>query len=158
MTENYLSILEDSLKEKLEITAKIREYNSLQSEALQSEQVDLEKFDMCADEKSKLIERLTTLDKGFETLYRKIAGELKENRQKYGAQIKRLQELITRVTEDSMTIQAQEARNKKLVEEYFQRERSNIGQSRKSSKAAYDYYRNVNKLNAVTPQYMDSKK
>ncbi len=158
MTENYLSILEDSLKEKLEITAKIREYNSLQSEALQSEQADLEKFDKCADEKSKLIERLTTLDKGFETLYQKIAGELKENRQKYGAQIKHLQELITRVTEDSMTIQAQEARNKKMVEEYFRRERSNIGQSRRNSKAAYDYYRNVNKLNSVAPQYLDSKK
>lgn len=158
MTENYLSILEESLKEKLQITAKIREYNSLQSEVLQSEKVELIKFDEYADEKSRLIERLTALDKGFETLYQKIAAELKENREKYGTQIKRIQELIARVTEESMTIQAQEARNKKLVEEYFHRERTSIGQSRKNSKAAYDYYKNVSKLNTVTSQYMDSKK
>ena len=158
MTENYLNILEESLKEKLQITAKIREYNSLKSDVFQSEKVDLAKFDEYVDEKSKLIEKLNTLDKGFETLYEKIAGELKENREKYGAQIKRLQELIARVTEDSMTIQAQEARNKKLVEEYFHRERVNIRQSRKNSKAAYDYYKNGNKLNSLSPQYMDSKK
>ena len=74
------------------------------------------------------------------------------------ADLERLQQLVTEVTETSVTIQAQEARNKKLIENFFRKEREGIRVGRQSSKAAYDYYKNMNRSSVVPPQFMDSKK
>lgn len=158
MTGKYLNVLEGSLEKKLQIMAKLQEYNMSQQEIFQAQEVELEKFDEYVDKKSELIEELTSLDSGFEALYQNVSEELQGNREKYAAQIKRLQELVTRVTEESVAIQAQEARNKKLVEDYFRKERANIAQSRKNVKAAYDYYKNMSHSDIAPPQFMDSKK
>lgn len=157
MTENYLNILEESLEKKLQIMAKIREYNQGQQQIFQAQEVELAKFDEYVDKKSELIQELTDLDNGFETLYQNVSEELQGNREKYAPQIQRLQELVTRVTEESVAIQAQEARNKKLVEDYFRKERINIAQNRKNSKAAFDYYKSMSHSDAAPPQFLDSK-
>lgn len=157
MTEKYLNVLEESLEKKLQILAKLKEYSQCQQEVFQAEEVKPEKFDEYADRKSELIDELTALDSGFETLYENVSRELQDNRDAYAEQIKRMQGLVTKVTEESVAIQAQEARNKKLVEEYFRKERAGIAQSRKNSKAVYDYYKSVNKPGAMSPRFMDSK-
>lgn len=157
MTENYLKVLEESLEKKLRIMAKIREYNLEQEQIFRASSADLEKFDEYVDKKGELIEELTALDNGFEKLYRNVSAELQGNREKYAAQIKRLQELVAEVTEESVSIQAQEARNKKLVEDFFRRERFNLAQSRKTSKAAYDYYKSMSHSDVAPPQFLDSK-
>lgn len=157
MTENYLNILEESLQKKLQVMKKIQDYNLRQQEIFRSDNVELDKFDEYVAEKGALIDELTDLDKGFETLYQKVAEELTDNREKHAEKIKRLQELVSRVTEESVSIQAQEARNKRLVEDYFRKERENLSRSRKSSKAAYDYYKSMSQMNAVPPQFMDNK-
>ncbi len=157
MTENYLNILEESLQKKLQVMAKIQDYNLRQQEIFRSDNVELDKFDEYVAEKGALIDELTALDNGFETLYAKVAEELAGNRERYAEQIKRMQELVSRVTEESVGIQAQEARNKKLVEDYFRRERNNLNRSRKSSKAAYDYYKSMSQTNVVQPRFMDNK-
>jgi len=158
MMDNYLSILEESLQKKLLILTRIKEFNNKQQQVFQSDQPNVEEFDDYVDKKGALIEALSKLDEGFETLYDNIAEELKEKREEYASQIHILQQLITQLTEMSMSIQAQEERNRKLVEEYFANERSNIRAGRVSSKIAYDYYKNVNKINNVPPQFMDKKK
>lgn len=158
MTENYLVLLEESLRRKLQVMAEIRDYNHRQQEVFQSDHVDVDQFDGYVAEKGALIDKLVSLDNGFEKLYDRVAEELKGNREKYAAQIKNLQELITQVTEAGVAIQAQEARNKKLVEDYFRKEKEGIRMGRKTSKAAVDYYRNMNKSSVVMPLFMDSKK
>lgn len=158
MTESYLTVLEESLRAKLQVMEEIQQYNLRQQEIFQSDQVDMDQFDGYVEEKGVLIDRLNSLDNGFESLYGKVAGELADNREKYADQIKRLQELVTEVTDKSVMIQAQEARNKKLVEGYFQKAKRNLGDNRKTSKAAYDYYRNMSKGAVNLPQFMDSKK
>ncbi len=158
MTENYLKVLEESLEQKLQIMAKIQEYSLRQQEIFQDQDVNLEEFDKYVDQKGALIDELMALDNGFETLYRNVGQELQNNRQKYAEQIKRLQELVTRVTEESVTIQAQEARNKKQVEDYFRKERAGIAQNRKNSKAVFDYYRSMSGSGYATPQFYDNKK
>lgn len=157
MTENYLKVLEESLEKKLQILQQLQEYSEEQQKVFQAPTVDLEKFDEYVDKKDKLIAELTILDNGFETLYRNVSQELEGNREKYAAQIKQLQELVTRVTEQSVSIQAQEARNKKLVDDFFRRERANLAQSRKTSKAAFDYYRSMSNTNVQSPQFLDNK-
>lgn len=158
MTENYLNVLEESLEKKLQIMAKIQEYSLRQQEIFQAQDVNLDEFDKCVDNKETLIEELMALDNGFETLYRNVERELQDNRQKYADQIKRLQVLVTRMTEESVAIQAQEARNKKLVEDYFRKERSSIAQNRKNSKAAFDYYRSMSGSGYASSQFYDNKK
>lgn len=158
MTENYLTLLEESLQKKLQVMDEIQQYNLRQQEIFQAEEVDIDRFDEYVEEKGNLIDKLTSLDNGFESLFAKVKKELDGNREKYRDQIKRLQELVTQVTETSVTIQAQEARNKKLVEDFFQKTRDGIRTGRKSSKAAYDYYKSMNRSSVVLPQFMDSKK
>lgn len=158
MTQNYLTLLEESLQKKLQVMDEIQQYNLRQQEIFQADEVDMDRFDEYVEEKGNLIEKLNSLDNGFESLYAKVAKELDGNRDQYKDQIKRLQELVTQVTETSVTIQAQEARNKKLIEDFFQKTRENIRSGRKSSKAAYDYYKNMSKSSVVLPQFMDSKK
>lgn len=157
MTENYLNVLRESLEKKLQIMAEILEYSRSQQEIFRDGEAELEKFDRYVDKKSELLEELTALDSGFEALYRNVSEELERNREQYAPQIKQLQELVAGVMEKSVAIQAQEARNKSLVEDYFRRERAGIAQNRKSSQAAYDYYRRMSNSNTVPPQFMDSK-
>ena len=67
-----------------------------------------------------------------------------------------MQELISEITEKSVSIQAQEARNKGMIENYFARERGQLRQSRQVSKAAYGYYKSMS--NGVSSQLLDQKK
>lgn len=158
MTENYLTLLEESLRSKLQVLDEIQQYNLRQQEIFQSEEVDIDRFDEYVEEKGNLIDKLNSLDNGFESLYAKVSKQLSENRDQYKDQIKQLQELVAKVTESSVSIQAQEARNKKLIEDFFRKTREELGLGRKSSKAAYDYYKNMSKSAVVLPQFMDSKK
>ncbi len=158
MTENYLTLLEESLQEKLQVMDEIRQYNLRQQELFQTDEADMELFDQYVEEKGQLIDKLSALDNGFESLYARVSEELSGNRDRYRDQIRRLQELVTQVTETSVMIQAQESRNKKLVEDYFRKTRETIRMGRKSSKAAYDYYKNMSHSSVVMPQVMDKKK
>lgn len=155
--ENQLNILSESLDQKLQVLKEIQEYNDRQERAFKSEQADLDDFDAAMEEKERLIQKLTNLDEGFETLYDRVAGELADNREKYAPRIKELQDKVARVMDMSVSIQAQEARNKKLVEDYFAKARTDLRQNRQTSKAAYDYYKNMSGVGYVPSQFMDSK-
>lgn len=141
--ENQLTILEESLEKKLKVLAKIQEYNQLQANAFADGAMKLEDFDRAVEEKGRLIEELKLLDDGFEALYARLAEQLQDYKEQYASQIRRLQQLITQVTELGVSIQAQEMRNKQLVEQFFAKERAGIRQNRKTSKAAYDYYKGL---------------
>ena len=155
--ESQLTILSESLDRKLEVLQKIQEYNKRQEEVFSAEKVDIRQFDAAVEEKQHLIDEVVRLDDGFEILYEKLAKELEGNRQRYAAQIKEMQAKVAKVTELSVSVQAQEARNKKLVENYFARERAGIGQRRKSAKSAFDYYKSMSGAGYVPPQMYDNK-
>ena len=156
--ESQLTILSESLDRKLEVLQKIQEYNKRQEEVFSAEKVDIRQFDAAVEEKQHLIDEVVRLDDGFEILYEKLAKELEGNRQRYAAQIRELQAKVAKVTELSVSVQAQEARNKKLIESYFAKERSNIGQRRKSARSAFDYYKSMSSTGYTQPQMYDSKK
>ncbi|MBR6665237.1 MAG: flagellar protein FliT [Lachnospiraceae bacterium] len=155
--KNYLGVLEDSLYKKLKLLDKIQTYNEAQYQVFSGDNVQIEKFDEYIEEKGVLIEQVLKLDEGFEALYANVAEELKGNRERYASEIRILQELIRQVTEKSVAVQAQEARNKALIESYFAKEKEQIGQGRRSSAVAYNYYANVNKAVQAQPQFMDSR-
>ena len=148
--ESQLSILQESLVAKRQVLLEIQEYNRKQEEVFTAEEVDMSLFDEAIEEKGRLIERLTQLDDGFEVMYQKLARELENNREKYAAQIKVLQGQIKEITDLGVSIQAQEARNKSLIENYFSRERKNMHKSLQNSAKAYSFYKNMSNLNAAS--------
>ena len=155
--ENQLTILSESLDQKIQVLKEIQLYNEKQEQSFLSETIKLEDFDEAIEEKGRLIEKLNKLDEGFETVYNKLAEELKGNREKYKAQIAELQDKIRQVTELGTSVQAQEKRNKALVEKFFAKGRENIRQERKNSKAAYNYYKNMSGHSVASSHFMDSK-
>lgn len=158
MLNSYLSILEDSLKKKLVILEQIEEVSNAQSALLKEETFDLKRFDAMVDEKDGFIKQLETLDDGFETLYDNVREELLRDRSKYEQQIRRMQELISQITDKSVSIQAKESRNKAAVEHYFAKEKQSIGQGRKTAKAVYGYYQNMSNTNVPASRFLDQKK
>lgn len=158
MISSYLSVLEDSLRKKIVILDKIQNANMKQSELLKVEKLDMEAYDKYVDEKDDYIAELEKLDEGFESLYSKIREELISNKALYADQIRVIQSLISEITEKSVSIQAAESRNREAVTAYFNREKKALGQGRKSSKAAYGYYKNLNQAIREGSSYMDMKK
>ncbi|MCR5799397.1 MAG: flagellar export chaperone FlgN [Lachnospiraceae bacterium] len=156
--ENSLNILAESLDMKIEVLKEIQAYNDKQEKAFSEEHPDMDSFDEAIEEKGRLIEKLEKLDEGFETLYAEVSEQLNKDRSKYAVQIRQLQDKITIITELSTSIQAKEARNKKLIEDYFSYQRKDIKKNRVNSKAAYGYYKNMSGIATAEPQYMDSKK
>lgn len=154
--ENRLMILSESLDKKIQVLQEIQEYNIRQEQIFSADTVDIAMFDEAVEEKGRLIERLSKLDEGFEILYEGIATQLKDNCKQYASQIKVLQDKITKVTELGNAVLVQEHRNKQLVEGYFAKQRTAIKNSRKASKAAYDYYKKVNS-GAEQSRFYDSK-
>ena len=138
-----LTILSDSLDKKIEVLKRIQAYNDAQEKAFTDSELDMDSFDTALDEKEKLIQEILQLDQGFETLYERVKAELDENKDAYRDQIKALQAKKTVITELSNAVQAKEARNKKLVENYFANQRMGIKQSRQRARAAYGYQQSM---------------
>lgn len=158
MIENYLDILEESLCKKSAALDEILEYNGAQERLLKEDKVSLEDLDENMNQKDLLVQKIMDLDEGFETLFDRLREQLYANKDLYSEQIRRLQGLIAQVTEKSVSVQAQEARNKKLIEDYFTAEKVQLRQGKKASKAAYGYYKSMSNSNAVPSQFMDQKK
>ena len=154
---NSLDILSESLDDKIKLLKEIQEYNKKQEQAFSNSEPDMDSFDEAINEKGELIERLEKLDEGFETLYERVSGELNRNRSQYADQIRNLQNKITEITELSTSIQTQEARNKKLIETYFNNQRSSVKKGRVGSKVAYDYYRSMTGAGYGINSVMDEK-
>lgn len=157
MIGSYLNILEDSLIKKRGVLDDIQKANEAQTELLKNEKLDVEQYDKLVDQKDDYIRELEKLDEGFESLYESIKQELVTNQELYADQIKRIQELIGQITDRSVSIQAQEARNRDMVTAYFSRERKALGEGRRSSKVAYGYYQNLNKARQEESRILDTK-
>ena len=156
--DNYLSVLEDSLKKKLQILDELTDYTTQQQELLKVEELDYEAFDRLVDQKDPLIQRIMELDQGFETVYDRIKEQLLGNKEQYAAQIRALQSLIGELTDKSVKLQTMEQRNKSAVEQQFRKSREKIRKGRQNKQAALNYYKNMNNANYVPPQFLDGKK
>ena len=157
MKDNYIEILESSLREKNRVLDEIKCLSEKQSEVVSSESFALEDLDEFIEKKGVLIERLERLDDGFETLYEKVSEEVKRNREKYSDQILNMQNMIREITEKSNSIQALEKRNQAEINSYISKRKSEVKEGRMSSKAAMNYY-NAQRNSAYNESvFMDSK-
>ncbi|MBE5859773.1 MAG: hypothetical protein E7301_06570 [Butyrivibrio sp.] len=158
MTKSYLSMMEESLRQKIEVLQKIEKENLEQRKLLENEEgFDEESFDKTLTRKSELIGQVEKLNDGFESLFDRVRDELGDNKEKYRKEISTLQDLIRQITDLSNSIETGENRNRLLADVHFKSSRDRINQSRRSSSAALNYYLTMNKSNVTPPQFYDSK-
>lgn len=150
-TERYIQIMIDSLKKKIEILDRLLEMNEEQEKAIKDGS-DLERFDEMVSHKSEQIELIKKLDTGFDAVYRHVKPEITGHPELHRSEIGQLQELITKLTDRSVKMQASEQRNKQLVEQYFSSMRRELRTTKKSVSAASNYYKNM-----TSSQYVDAQ-
>lgn len=157
MEETYLSIMQQSLKKKLAVLEEIVRLDDLQKEQLTDEECTVDRFDQTVEDKSRMIEQLEQLDSGFEKLYAQVEQELKDNREAHADEIRKMQELIRSITDKSVMIQAQEARNKNLMMQKFGAVRRQAKDVRANSRAITGYYKTMDRTKYMDPQFMEKK-
>ncbi len=154
----YITILIESLEKKIIVLDKIIESNKEQKEILSAEEMDTDRFEANLNQKGELIDELNLLDDGFQGIYERIKEVINSNREAYKDEIKQMQKLISDITEKSVTIRAEEERNKVLAGKQFDNMRGNIGNVKRSRQAANSYYSNMSRVNVVDAQFMDKRK
>lgn len=157
MLKKYLQILSESLDKKYEILSAIEEKSREQSEMIEND-ASFEDIDRNMDEKAELIEQINRLDEGFQAMYDNIKANLENEKESCKDDIAAIQKKITSVMSKSASIETIENRNKAAMEKRFSIFHKDSRQRVVQASAVKDYYNVVNKLNAVTPQFMDSKK
>ena len=138
MAENqYIAIMLQSLQKKEKVLNSIIQINKRQKEELENPEL---------------------LDNGFEKLYEKVREELQTNKELYKDEILKMQGCIRTLTDRSMEIQTQEARNKQLMEQKFASVKKQVREIRSSQKVVNQYYKNMMKKGYVEPHFLDNKK
>ena len=139
MENAYITAMLDSLNDKIDILNEIHLKDEEQLKLINEGIISDEAYDRLDDEKSVLIYKLNKLDDGFQLVYDKVKEELDRNRTKYSSEISLMKERITKITELSTKIQAEEARNKAALENYFKGKHAEIKGSRSQVKAIRSY-------------------
>lgn len=158
MPETYLSIMLQSLEKKEEVLNEIIRLDDVQKETLTDSARSVDEFDKTVESKSACIEQLEQLDSGFEKLYAQVEQELAENKDAHAEEIRQIQEKIRVITDKSVRIQAQEARNKDLMERKFAEVRKQAKDMRMNSRAITGYYQTMKGPESLEPRYLDGKK
>ena len=158
MSETYLAIMLQSLKKKEQVLDEIIRLNDLQKKQLTDQATPVDDFDKTVEDKSACIDQLNQLDSGFEKLYAEVEDALRGNKEQYADTIKALQKCIRSVTDKSIMIQAQEARNKDLMMQKFTTVRKHAKDGRANSKAITGYYKTMTHSGYMDSRYMDGKK
>jgi flagellar biosynthesis/type III secretory pathway chaperone len=143
MPETYIDIMLQSLRKKVQVLNEIIRLNDQQKEQLTNLNRTVDEFDQTVEAKSACIEQLEQLDSGFEKLYAQVAEELSQNQEAHAEQIRQMQDYIRIVTDKSVRIQAQEARNKDLMREKFSKVKRQAKDVRANSRAITGYYNSM---------------
>ncbi|MBR5376335.1 MAG: hypothetical protein IK139_03570 [Lachnospiraceae bacterium] len=159
MSDNtYIQMLIDSQEKKLQLLDEALKLDEEQIRLIQEEDPDMETLDESLEKKGKIVEELDRLDDGFESVYAKVRDELLNNKEAHRDEIKRLQDLIGKITEKSVKVQAAEIRGKETVERFLKKKRSALKDSRSTVRAANAYAVNMRKMNKIDAFFVDKKK
>ncbi|CDB89787.1 putative uncharacterized protein [Clostridium sp. CAG:253] len=158
----YVSILHDSLRKKLEIITEILYATRQQKKLLSIEKItdlDTEEFDRIVDDKQKLIEEMTELDKGFDSVFKKVGIYLSQNKYAYQSRILEMQNLIRSITDVSVELQSLEQQNKNFFNKFLREKRHEISSFKTSNKVAVSYYQNMsNQHREWQSHFLDQRK
>jgi len=155
-TDNYVSIMVDGLKKKILILNQIIGFNYKEKQLLQNEPFDMDDFDVNMKEKATVLDQLILLDDGFAAVFNRVKVELDNNKHQYEDQINQMKILISKITELSVKIQSEEARNKELAHKQFSSIKKEVKLANHSERMAAQYYKAMNRVD-TEPQFLDKK-
>ena len=157
-TGNYVQIMIDSLTKKEVLLKQIAEYNEEQKVIITAVEFDDKAFQSNIDKKGELVEEILKLDDGFNAVFMRVKDEVQAHKEELSSEIAVMQQLVKRVTDLGVRIQAQELRNKELVEECFSAMRKDLSNARTVTSKANAYYKNANNIHDYEAHFLDQKK
>lgn len=154
----YINVLITSLRKKVSILERLVKVTDEEEILLKKEGVTIEEIEEKEQEKGKYLESLELADEGFEKVFQRIKDEFEENKYQYEEEIKTMQTLIKKITDMTVKIQAQEVRNKQLMEFFFQQKKREIRSFHNSNRSVQQYHQNmVNRNVAGQAYFLDHK-
>ena len=161
--DNYLQIMIDSLNKKEKLLDEIIERNKAQYDLIkdkQYENVDWTAFNLRVTEKDIAIDKIMEIDDGFDETYKLVKDEVISNKDKYRDKVLKLQEIISRLTDKGISIQAGEERNRQIIDNIFSKTRQEIKKQRTGLSAASTYYKTMSNsvVRAAENSILDEKK
>lgn len=155
----YISVLHGSLRKKLELIKEILELTKEQNNILSKEEVDVDSFDRFVSQKEIKINEVLGIDNGFQSLYNKVSGAVKENPQLYRQQILEMQNFIRAITSIGVEIENLEHKNQEKFKSFVASKRNSIKDFKVSNKTAVSYYKNMSNQHREWQSYfVDSRK
>ncbi len=153
----YIDVIIDGLHKKNEVLDEIIIMNGKQKEILSAEEFDMDLLEGNLEKKAELVEKLNHLDDGFTSVYDRIKEELPKHKEECADRIAVMKELISQITDKTVKIQSDEARNKAIAEQFFSKSKREAGNARRSSTMANNYYKSMRQIDS-SPQFFDRQK
>lgn len=161
-TAKYLNIMIESLEKKESIMTLLLEKTEAQGELINGkdyDDVNWAQFNIYMNEKESAIKKIDDLDDGFDKIYKRVQKDLDEDATRYKDQIKKLQTLITALTDIGVKISTKENRNKTDIDRIMTAAKANIKAAKKNIKVSNDYIKSMYGNAQVAGMSMfDSKK
>lgn len=154
----YVRMMLDVLSKKEVHLSKLLELTEAQERLLKEEEFNEAEFAVIIEKKSGNLRKLEEFDDGFQSIYNRVAEEIKTNKDEYKDQILEMQALITRVTDLGVKLSALEEKNKAALELKLQGRKQNIRQFKVSKQTADKYYKNMIGMQTGASYFMDQKK
>ena len=158
MVGQKLDSLESNLNKKSVLLKEMAEVLEQQLQLLNTSDMQMEELDLCMEKQGNLTEELEALNEEADSLYEYLQKADISAEAGNASKIVHIKELLAQITTDFDILQEKEQSARQRMEAFFQKERKNFGDGRRSSKAAFDYYKNMSGANVVPPQFMDWKK
>lgn len=158
MVEQKMDLLTSNLNKKSSLLKEMADVLDKQLQLMDASDTQLEELDLCMEKQGNLTEELESLNAEADSLYEYLQKADISAEANNASKIAQIKELLTQITTDFDNLQEKEQSARQRMEAFFQKERKNFGDGRRSSKAAFDYYRNMSGANVIPPQFMDQKK
>ncbi|MCR5025189.1 MAG: hypothetical protein K6A90_12780 [Lachnospiraceae bacterium] len=161
MKNSYVNLLIESLEDKIKVLDEIIKTDAEQANILKEPEVDLDELRESQEKIGELAEKLDKLNDGFESVYSKVRDELQNNKDLYRDEIKKMQELITIITDKSVKVEAEQSRNKSSAGKFFKDKRKELSDRRNAVQKINLY---ANQMHSVIPKgqadaaFLDKKK
>ena len=158
MDENYVQVLIDTINKKEETLCRILEITQEQEQISKAEEYDSDRMERTLNDKEIQIARLNHLDEGFQTVYDRIASELRNHMEDYKEDILVLQDKIRICTELGNAIRVLEDRNRNRFSQLFSRARQEYSASKNRANVAQNYFKTMNNSKIMDAYFVDKKK
>lgn len=154
---DYIIMLRESLEKKLDILKVLQIRNQEQTAILQDPNSSPDDLEENMNKKAELIEAISALDDGFDQLFKRVKEVLDNHRDLYGDEIKKMQDLIRKVTDLTADVQALEYKNKEYAKTRFANVKKDAREIKKSHEAVSSYYKSMMAQRNTDPNFVDNK-